>query len=141
MIIPPISQSAVIPYWHEKDRLRVMLITSRNTGRWIVPKGMVEPNMTPWASAAKEALEEAGLLGTVGQTKVCEYQYDKWETTFRVAVYPMRIAECLEDWEEREQRKRAWMTPKQAARRVREAEVSAAIEMLATLDPWPGDLP
>ena len=141
MILPPISQSAVIPYRHDKDRLRVMLITSRNTGRWIVPKGMVEPNMTPWDSAAKEALEEAGLLGTVGKTKICEYHYDKWETTFRVAVYPMRIAECLDDWEEREQRRRAWMTPKQAARRVREQEVSEAIAALGAFTDWPGDLP
>lgn len=141
MIIPPISQSAVIPYRHDNDQLRVLLITSRNTGRWIVPKGMVEPNMTPWASAAKEALEEAGLLGIVGQTKVCEYFYDKWETTFRVAVYPMRIAECLEDWEERELRRRAWMTPKQAARRVREKELSKAIQTLASFDTWPVHLP
>lgn len=141
MLLPPIPQSAVLPYRHEGPHLQVLLITSRNTGRWIVPKGKVEPNMTPWASAAKEALEEAGLLGVVGREQVCEFSYEKWETTFRVAVFPMRVAECLETWEEKDVRARAWMPASEAASRLREKELSAAIEQLAAVNPWPGHLP
>lgn len=141
MLLPPILQSAVLPYRHEGEHLQVLLITSRNTGRWIVPKGKVEPNMTPWASAAKEALEEAGLLGVVGREQVCEFSYEKWETIFRVAVFPMRVAECLETWEEKDVRARAWMPASEAAARLREKELSAAIEQLAAVTPWPGHLP
>ena len=56
------QQSSVVPWLKEDDEVSVVLITSQS-GNWIVPKGLVEPEMTPIESAAKEALEEAGAEG------------------------------------------------------------------------------
>lgn len=58
-------QSAVIPYRFGADGLEVLLITSRKRKRWVLPKGVVEPGMTPAGSAEKEAFEEAGIEGRV----------------------------------------------------------------------------
>jgi 8-oxo-dGTP pyrophosphatase MutT (NUDIX family) len=59
------KQSGVIPYRKKQGKIEVMLITSRNKGRWIIPKGVIEPDLNPRASAAKEAFEEAGVQGDV----------------------------------------------------------------------------
>jgi 8-oxo-dGTP pyrophosphatase MutT (NUDIX family) len=55
----------VIPYRIRDGKIEVMLITSSTRKRWIIPKGMIEPDMTPQDSAAKEAWEEAGIIGQV----------------------------------------------------------------------------
>ena len=60
-------QSAVIPYRKRPNGLEVLLVTSRKGTRWVLPKGVVEPGMTPAASAAREALEEAGIRGVDGR--------------------------------------------------------------------------
>ncbi len=136
-----IKQSAVVPYRHVKKRIEFALITSRTTRRWIVPKGMIEPNMTAWASAAKEALEEAGLLGKVGDKPLGDFVYTKFDNRFRVELFPFRVTKVLEDWEERELRKREWVDAAQAVKRIDEPAVGAAINYLAKLKKWPGSLP
>jgi 8-oxo-dGTP pyrophosphatase MutT (NUDIX family) len=60
-----VEQSGVIPYRIENGQIEVMVITSSTGKRWVIPKGLIEPDMTPQDSAAKEAWEEAGLLGKV----------------------------------------------------------------------------
>ena len=81
-------QSAVIPYRKENDRIEIILITSRSSKHWIFPKGIIEPNMTPESSAAKEALEEAGVIGKSSSTLISEYEYKKWGGFCNVQVYP-----------------------------------------------------
>jgi phosphohistidine phosphatase len=103
------AQSAVIPYRRVGDSLEVLLITSRRGKRWTLPKGVIEPSMTPAASAAKEAFEEAGVLGDVGRVCLGAFEYAKWGGTCHVEVYPLDVREVLDTWPEAHQRQRRWL--------------------------------
>lgn len=93
-------QSAVVPYfWHEGE-IHIVLITSVNSGQWGIPKGMIEPYLTPSESAAKEAEEEAGAIGTLDSNKICEYTYHKWCGTCHVQVFSLHVTELQETWDE-----------------------------------------
>jgi 8-oxo-dGTP pyrophosphatase MutT (NUDIX family) len=103
----------------------VLLLTSRETGRWIIPKGWPVKRLKPWETAAREAYEEAGLLGTVGLDPVGTYLYDKRLDNGRtvvveVTVFPMAVRQQLEEWPERGARRSRWVTPGQAAMLVEE---------------------
>ena len=117
------QQSAVIPYRIKNGKIEVLLITSSTGKRWVIPKGMIEPFMTPQASAAKEAWEEAGIVGQVLPTLVGTYEYQKWGGTCRVEVFLMQVETVLEVWPEASVRKRQWVSVKQAVKRVEEAEL------------------
>lgn len=132
MLTPrPVEQSCVVPYRTIGIRIEFALITSRNTGRWIVPKGTVEPNMTAAASAAKEALEEAGLLGKTDDQPLGEYFYSKFGRIYRVEIFPFFVTEQLDNWDEKHFRKREWVGPKDALSRITETAVQDAIRHLA----------
>jgi 8-oxo-dGTP pyrophosphatase MutT (NUDIX family) len=129
----PVEQSCVVPYRVAETSVTFALITSRNTGRWIVPKGTVEPNMTAAASAAKEALEEAGLLGTTGAQPLGEYFYSKFGRVYRVEIYPFLVTQQLDDWDEKHFRTREWVNAVDALSRITEAAVQDAIRQLAEI--------
>lgn len=134
-----VQQSCVVPYrLLSPQGLEIALITSRNTGRWIVPKGTVEPNMTPGASAAKEALEEAGLLGEIGAAPLGEYFYTKFERVYRVEIYPFHVTRELDDWDEKGFRKRAWVGIEEAVALITEMAVQDVIRQLAKTVGQPG---
>ncbi|MEO0986929.1 MAG: NUDIX hydrolase [Cyanobacteria bacterium J06639_14] len=99
-------QSAVVPYLWCDDQLHIVLITSTNSGAWGIPKGMIEPDLSSAESAAKEALEEAGAMGQLSNTLLCEYAYEKWGGTCQVQVYPLLVTELLATWDESEYRER-----------------------------------
>ena len=120
-------QSAVIPYRVGADGLEVLLITSRKRKRWVLPKGVVEPGMTPADSAEKEAFEEAGIEGRVDDRSLGSYQYRKWGGTCTVEVFAMRVTGESDEWPEAEVRTRAWLTPAEAAGRVDEADLKQMI--------------
>jgi 8-oxo-dGTP pyrophosphatase MutT (NUDIX family) len=123
-------QSAVIPYRHGIDGLEVLLITSRKRKRWVLPKGVVEPGMTPADSAAKEAFEEAGIEGTVDGRPLGSYRYRKWGGTCTVEVFAMRVAEETAGWPEADIRTREWVPLADAAGRVEEADLKRMIAEL-----------
>ena len=110
-------QSAVLPYRKREDELEVLLISSRGGKRWVLPKGIVEPGMTPVASAMKEALEEAGVEGDVGREPLGAYRYRKWGGICEVTVYPYAVSNELENWPEAEWRRRRWRTQARCRRR------------------------
>ena len=74
-------QIAVLPYRTEGPAIdapiRILLVSSRGTGRWVIPKGRPESKLTPHASAAKEAEEEAGVLGATCPTPLGSFRYRK----------------------------------------------------------------
>ena len=71
-------QYAALPFRRKTNsRTQVMLVTSRETGRWIIPKGWPKKRKAPHASAALEALEEAGVVGEVGRDPIGSYSYKK----------------------------------------------------------------
>ena len=112
------EQSAVIPYRMGPAGVEVLLITAIKSGKWIVPKGVVEPASSAPASAAAEAYEEAGVSGTVGERLLGTYQYDKWGGTCTVEVFALAVETELDDWPEKEFRRREWLRPEEAAGRI-----------------------
>jgi 8-oxo-dGTP pyrophosphatase MutT (NUDIX family) len=107
--------------------LNVLLVTTLQTQRWIIPKGWPLPDRQDWAAAAVEAREEAGVLGRAGEGSIGSYTYEKHRPTgpvpVRVAVYLLEVVEELETWPECARRRRAWFTLAEAAEAVREPEL------------------
>ena len=119
-------QSAVIPYRIRRGKVEVLLITSRKRKRWILPKGICEPDLSPAESAAKEALEEAGVEGRTSESIVATYEYQKWGGTCTVQVFAMRVEIVHEEWLE-SHRLRAWLSPTEAAERVDETALGVLL--------------
>ncbi|MBK1988833.1 NUDIX hydrolase [Sphaerospermopsis aphanizomenoides BCCUSP55] len=109
------QQSGVIPYRVRDGKVEVLLITTRKRQSWVIPKGGVCKGMTPPDSAAKEAWEEAGVVGQVNTTKIGAYQYRKRGNTYRVNLFLLPVEQELEDWPEATQRDRIWLDINHAA--------------------------
>lgn len=129
-------QFAALPLRGKGKDLEVLLVTSRDTGRWVLPKGWAESGLTGAQLAAKEAFEEAGILGTVAAAPIGGYGYDKRLKEDRnrpcdVAVFTMRVDRELEDWPERHQRRRQWFALAKAARLVQEPDLTDLLLRLA----------
>lgn len=121
------QQFAALPF-RRAAGLEVMLITSRETRRWIIPKGWPMKGRRPRGTAAREALEEAGIKGKVSRTPIGSYTYVKrglggqsWPC--RVDIFPLEVRLELADWREREQRTRQWFPYIEAAGAVTEREL------------------
>lgn len=129
-------QIAALPLRRDKKgRLEVLMVTSRDSGRWVMPKGWVMNGKKPWAAAEIEALEEAGAEGRISKDAIGFYHYDKIldngeAMPCRVTVYPMLVEKLKRKWKERHQRKRHWFTPENAARRVAEPELAKLLTKL-----------
>ena len=131
------TQSAVVPYRERVGAIEVLLITSRSGKRWTIPKGIVELGMTDWASAAKEAYEEAGVRGDVGTISLGTYTYEKWGDVCTVAVYPLHVVEELAAWPEANSRQRRWVTLDEALSMLEPKELCALVEALRSEPPAP----
>lgn len=130
------QQCAALPLTIDPDgQPLVMLITSRTTRRWIIPKGWVEKDLSAAQMAAREALEEAGLVGTMDATPIGKYRYEKKVSrrksiTCEVSVYVMRDARQIDDWKEKNQRVTRWLDPALAASLVSDKELAAMIHLV-----------
>lgn len=118
-------QCAALPLRKTETGLELLLITSRETHRWVLPKGWPEEGLTDPEAACKEAFEEAGLLGRTSEAAVGSYGYlkrlkDGSRRLCEVAVFPMTVDCELEDWPERRERRRQWFKPEEAAALVAE---------------------
>ena len=122
-----VEQSGVIPYRIMDGKMEVMLITSSGSKRWVIPKGLIEPNMTPEDSAAKEAWEEAGVLGKVFPDLMGTYEYYKSGCTWQVDVFLLQVETVMENWPEAYKRKRQWVSIPKAIKRVDEPELKLII--------------
>lgn len=125
-------QVAALPWRRTASGVEVMLITSRGTGRWVLPKGWPEGDEALCNAAAREAAEEAGLAGAVSDLAVGSYFYDKLKSSgeqirCEVKVYPLEVDKVADKWRERRQRKRQWMAPQDAAVSVHEPDLAALI--------------
>ena len=132
----PRMQCAALCWRQVQGRIEVLLITSRETGRWVIPKGWPIEGLPPTAGAAREAWEEAGVRGEIGATCLGVYWYDKvldraGETPQAVpcvvAVYPMQVTTLRRDFPEAAQRRTKWFALDKAARKVLEPELAALI--------------
>ena len=103
----------------------VLLITSLNSKRWIIPKGWPEAELSPADNAAREAFEEAGVTGKINAEPVGSYHYlkekkDGGGMPCTVKVFALAVTKQLEDWPEKGARELLWLPPEQAAAKVSE---------------------
>lgn len=130
---PAIEQFGVLPYRVESSgQVSILLITSRDTGRWIIPKGNPDPKLSPQEAARLEAHEEAGVEGEVGAVPVGTYRYVKEKRAGQVVpadvrVFPLRVTRQLDDWPERHERTARWFSVADAAASVAERSLRALI--------------
>ena len=101
-------QSAAAPVRAVDGQIEVLLVTSLS-GRWILPKGIVEQDMTPAESAAKEAWEEAGVEGKLDVNSFGMFETSKWGGVCSVEVFRMDVTKIADQWPESGKRKRKWL--------------------------------
>ncbi len=114
----------------EEGCLEVLLLTSRETRRWVIPKGWPIGRLSPGATAAREAFEEAGLEGVVDEgPPIGRYSYEKrfrngTSAHVEVEVFLFRVSRQRKKWPEKRQRKTCWYDAAIAARLVDEPELA-----------------
>ncbi len=111
-------QSGVVPYRIHNGKVEILLITTRDNKNWVIPKGGIASGMTPPDSAAKEAWEEAGIIGRVNTSKQGIYKYRKGGKTYQVKLYPLAVEDIKDNYPEAGKRRRLWL------------EVEVAIELI-----------
>jgi 8-oxo-dGTP pyrophosphatase MutT (NUDIX family) len=129
------QQYGALPIRHSGGRPLVMLISSRETRRWVIPKGWPMFGLSPAVAAAQEAYEEAGIEGNVADEPVGYYYYDKrlrngGRRRCRVDVYVLDVTVEHAKWPEAGERGRRWFDPEGAALAVDEPELAEIIRAL-----------
>jgi 8-oxo-dGTP pyrophosphatase MutT (NUDIX family) len=122
------SQVGALCWRMHKGQVQVLLITSRDSGRWLIPKGWPIAGLTSAGSAAREAWEEAGVEGKVQEATLGQFVYDKaGRTDLRlqctVAVHALHVQALKARYPEARQRRRAWFAAPVAADLVAEPEL------------------
>jgi 8-oxo-dGTP pyrophosphatase MutT (NUDIX family) len=125
-------QYAALPYRLEAGRVRILLITSRETRRWVIPKGWPMSGLKPQDAAAAEAAEEAGIIGEVEPKPFGSYRYlkrlkRKQAIAVQVIVFPFRVDAQVEAWKEQDQRSMSWFRYQRAASLVAEPSLRRLI--------------
>jgi 8-oxo-dGTP pyrophosphatase MutT (NUDIX family) len=126
---PKCRQVAALPWRVDANGMvSVLLITSRNNGKWMLPKGWPIDGKSDAQSAAQEAFEEAGVRGKVGEHPVGSYAYiklfdDGSTKPSQAVVFSLRVSKLLRDWREKGERKRKWFRAAKAAQVVHEADL------------------
>ena len=108
------KQASAVPFRMTAGGIEFCLITSRRSGKWGFPKGMIERGETLAEAALKEASEEAGLQGRILSEPLGRYKYSKWKTKLLVTAVLMEVTQTATEWDEMELRDRRWVTPQEA---------------------------
>ncbi len=126
------TQFGALCYRVQQGKVQVLLVTSRGTGRWIVPKGWPIDGSTPAQAALQEAWEEGGVDGKVTGHSLGIYSYDKTDDGQRmpcvVAIFPVKVKALKSNFPEAGQRRRKWFSRKKAAELVSEPELAQIIQ-------------
>jgi 8-oxo-dGTP pyrophosphatase MutT (NUDIX family) len=125
-------QIAALPFRKPLGRVEILLITSRETKRWVIPKGWPMVGLKDWNAAKQEAFEEAGIVGSIGTKTIGHFDYVKrtkngGEKYCRVDIYPLKVLEMKRNWPEKAERTRAWFSIEEAAEKVGEAGLKVVI--------------
>ena len=126
---------AALPFRYLHN-LEILLISSRETHRWVIPKGWPMKGKKPHAAAAREALEEAGVVGPIGRRSIGSYSYVKRlkngaPLLCTVEVFPLMVSRRRDRWREQDQRTSQWFPAEEAATMVEEPELQALIDEFA----------
>lgn len=130
------TQFAALCWRIRDEKPQVLLITTRGSKNWIIPKGWPEHRMTPGNAALREAWEEAGVIGQASELCLGLFSYQKRMADKRFVpcvalVYPVKVTRLARDFPESGQRKRRWYSPKKAASLVDPPELK---QILKTFD-------
>jgi 8-oxo-dGTP pyrophosphatase MutT (NUDIX family) len=126
---PKRLQMAALCHRGEGVDKEFLLITSRDTGRWIIPKGWPIRGLTSNETALREAWEEAGVTNSeVAADPIGSYTYSKrrdngFATPVKTLVYSVAVDGLSEEFPEAHERKRKWVPADIAAEMVNEAEL------------------
>ncbi len=120
---PARVQAAALPWRMTGRGPEFLLVTSRQTGRWILPKGWPEGDEMLAAAAEREAFEEAGIRGRVSPVSIGSYYYSKasssgLEKRLEVQVFALEVDEAEDKWPEKAERERRWLSADDAAKRI-----------------------
>jgi 8-oxo-dGTP pyrophosphatase MutT (NUDIX family) len=131
MGVAPGLQFGALP-WRQHKGLEVLLVTSRESRRWVIPKGWPIKGRKPHMSAAREALEEAGVTGRIGKKALGSYGYVKRlkngaPLECRVQVFPLKVERQRKRWPEQHERALRWFAASEAATAVAEPELQKLI--------------
>jgi 8-oxo-dGTP pyrophosphatase MutT (NUDIX family) len=114
--------------------IEILLVTSRDTGRWIIPKGWTSKRIKDCKAAAREAREEAGVKGKILREAIGTYRYIKRElgsgALIEVRVFLLKVSKRCKRWPEKRERRRAWFDIEDAASRVSDPGLSILIGLL-----------
>ena len=124
------TQSGVVPYRRIDDRIEVILITSIRKKKWIIPKGYVEFNLSHFESAKKEAFEEAGVYGENETIELGSFKVNKAIGICFIQVYSMEVNKILDDYPDKERRRRKWFSIEEAVQNVEIPELKQIITTL-----------
>lgn len=129
---PAKVQAAALPWRGRQDRFELLLVTSRETGRWIVPKGWPDGDESLHQAAKREAWEEAGIEGAISDICVGSFFYDKVTgpdevVRCQVFLFPLEVTQLAKKWPEKGQRQREWITTEEAAKLVNEPALAEMI--------------
>ena len=129
-----IEQVGALAYRLSGEGVEVLLVTSRETGRWVVPKGHLMVGKAPHEAAAVEAEEEAGVRGKVSPIALGHFDYIKRiagsaDQPMRVELFALEVRETLKRWKEMDERERRWFAAGEAAVAVDEAELGELIHL------------
>lgn len=133
---PKTVQIGAVCYRMREGKVEYLQITSRETRRWIIPKGWPMKGKKPFTAAAIEAWEEAGVIGEIGKKPIGQYRYTKRleggeQRHVTVIVFPLLVSEQSDEFPERGQRRRKWRKAKKAAKKVWEPELAKLLKKFA----------
>jgi 8-oxo-dGTP pyrophosphatase MutT (NUDIX family) len=132
--VPALLQVGALPLRFEDGRAQVLLLTSRETKRWIIPKGWPMKGRKNWAAAAQEAKEEAGIVGRTDKKPIGSFLYFKRRAAHfdlcRVDVFVLSFDKRLDEYKEKGQREARWFPIEEAAELVEEPGLAALLRNL-----------
>ncbi|MGR3795556.1 NUDIX hydrolase [Vannielia litorea] len=129
-------QVGALCYRKSGGEKQVLLVTSRGTGRWIIPKGWPMRGKDAAGAALQEAWEEAGVRSQKRpKAAIGSYTYEKtrdegWGVPVETLVFPVKVEELAEEFPEASERRRKWVSPKDAANMVQEPELQEILRGL-----------
>ncbi len=134
--VPVLPQAAALCYRLARGHPEVLLITSRKAQRWIIPKGWLIDGLSASETAAQEAWEEAGVIGTcvpvkLGQFSMAKTCAKRGPVLCAVDVYPLHVDQVQNQFPEAGQRKRKWCTLQKAASKVNSPDLAAILREFA----------
>jgi 8-oxo-dGTP pyrophosphatase MutT (NUDIX family) len=148
--MPKVLQVAALPWRQGEHGVEILLVTTRTTKRWLIPKGWTMAGKADHEAAAQEAFEEAGVRGRADVLPIAHYGYLKAlqngkQRRVQVQVFALPVTEVLSTWPEQQERERQWLPPLDALRIIGEPELLPIIADFAKAShsaiPKAGDQP